>query len=42
MAALADLPHAEEEDYRIIVQVLSGRLRPVLEQAIEGLSLIHI
>ncbi len=36
MAALADLPHAEEEDYRIIVHELSGRLRPVLEQAIEG------
>lgn len=36
MAALADLPHAEEEDYRIIVQVLSERLRPVLEQALAG------
>jgi hypothetical protein len=36
MAALADLPHAEEEDYRIIVHELSGRLRPVLEKAIEG------
>lgn len=36
MAALADLPHAEEEDYRIIVQVLSERLRPRLEQALAG------
>jgi hypothetical protein len=36
LAALQALPHAEEEDYRIIVHVLTGRLRPVLEQAIAG------
>lgn len=29
--ALDELPHAEEEDYRIIVQTLSGRLRPTLD-----------
>lgn len=38
MAALADLPHAEEEDYRIIVQVLSQRLRPLLEQELAGID----
>ena len=31
MAALEELPHAEEEDYRIIVLTLSARLRPKLE-----------
>lgn len=31
MAALQELPHAEEEDYRIVVQTLSARLRPVLD-----------
>ena len=36
MAALSNLPHAEEEDYRIIVQVLSQRLRPVLIAALTG------
>lgn len=35
MTALEDLPHAEEEDYRIIVQVLSQRLRPALDGALE-------
>lgn len=31
MAALQELPHAEEEDYRIIVSILCDRLRPTLE-----------
>lgn len=31
MAALQELPHAEEEDYRIVVQTLSARLRPALD-----------
>lgn len=31
MAALEELPHAEEEDYRIIVLTLSARLRPTLD-----------
>ena len=31
MAALEELPHAEEEDYRIIVLTLSSRLRPTLD-----------
>lgn len=31
MAALEELPHAEEEDYRIIVQALSDRVRPALD-----------
>lgn len=34
MAALEELPHAEEEDYRIIVQVLSARLRSTLDAAL--------
>jgi superfamily II DNA or RNA helicase len=39
--ALQELPHAEEEDYRLIVQVLVGRLQPALdavlaERAAEG------
>ena len=34
MAALQELPHAEEEDYRIVVQTLSQRLRPILDAAI--------
>jgi hypothetical protein len=38
MAALQDLPHAEEEDYRIIVQTLSARLRPALDAAVEATS----
>ena len=33
MAALQELPHAEEEDYRIVVQTLSARLRPELDAA---------
>ncbi|HQQ70513.1 MAG TPA: DEAD/DEAH box helicase family protein [Alicycliphilus sp.] len=34
MAALTLLPHAEEEDYRLIVQVLVERLRPALDGAL--------
>lgn len=34
MAALEELPHAEEEDYRIIVMALSARLRPSLDAAL--------
>lgn len=38
LAALQQLPHAEEEDYRLIVQVLTARLRPALDAALAGLS----
>ena len=34
LAALQQLPHAEEEDYRLIVQELVERLRPALEGAL--------
>lgn len=34
MQALMALPHAEEEDYRIIIQTLSNRLRPALDAAL--------
>lgn len=34
MAALQELPHAEEEDYRIVVNALALRLQPVLNAAI--------
>ena len=34
MEALQELPHAEEEDYRIVVHTLSARLRPVLDEAL--------
>jgi len=34
MAALQELPHAEEEDYRIVVNALALRLQPVLDAAI--------
>lgn len=34
LAALQELPHAEEEDYRIIVQTLCRRLRPSMELAL--------
>lgn len=34
MTALLELPHAEEEDYRIIVTALCARLRPILETAL--------
>lgn len=34
MAALQALPHAEEEDYRIVVQTLVARLRPALDAAL--------
>jgi hypothetical protein len=37
MAALQELPHAEEEDYRIIVQTLSARLRPTLDAVLAAL-----
>lgn len=33
-SALEELPHAEEEDYRIIVLTLSARLRPILDAAL--------
>lgn len=33
LAALQELPHAEEEDYRIVVRTLSARLRPQLDAA---------
>lgn len=36
MTALEELPHAEEEDYRIIVQALSARLKPALDAALEA------
>lgn len=36
MAALTSLPHAEEEDYQIIVHGLAKRLMPILNQAIVG------
>lgn len=34
MAALQELPHAEEEDYRIIVTALCSRLRPILDSVL--------
>lgn len=34
MAALEELPHVEEEDYRIIMQALTQRLRPALDAAL--------
>lgn len=37
MAALRALPQAEEEDYKIIVQVLASRLRPDIHEALEDL-----
>lgn len=37
MAALRALPQAEEEDYKIIVQVLASRLRPDINEAVEDL-----
>ncbi len=37
MAALEELPHAEEEDYRIIVQALCARLRPTLDAVLVAL-----
>jgi len=35
LAALRELPQAEEEDYKIMVQVLVGRLRPALDEALD-------
>jgi hypothetical protein len=37
LAALRALPQAEEEDYKIIVQVLASRLRPDINEAVEDL-----
>ena len=37
MAALRELPQAEEEDYKIIVQILASRLRSALDDALENL-----
>ena len=34
LAALRELPQAEEEDYKIIVQVLANRLRPALDEVL--------
>ena len=36
LGALQQLPHAEEEDYRLIVQVLVQRLQPALDAALAG------
>lgn len=33
MAALQELPHAEEEDYRIVVQTIAARLQPTVDAA---------
>ncbi len=38
-AALRSLPQAEEEDYKIIVEVLAGRLRGSIDKAANGLGL---
>ncbi|MBY0453465.1 MAG: DEAD/DEAH box helicase family protein [Burkholderiaceae bacterium] len=38
MATLRALPQAEEEDYKIIVQVLAHRLRTDIDEAVENLS----
>ncbi len=37
MAAIEELPHAEEEDYRIIVKAISARLKPDLDAALEAI-----
>ncbi|MGB4926789.1 MAG: DEAD/DEAH box helicase family protein [Giesbergeria sp.] len=37
MLALRELPQAEEEDYKIIVQVLAERLRPTVDEALAEL-----
>ena len=37
-AALLQLPHAEDEDYRLIVGVLVERLRPALQAALAALA----
>lgn len=37
MAALQELPHAEEEDYRIVVQTLCTRLQGALDEACASL-----
>lgn len=36
LAALQQLPHAEEEDYRLIVQELTARLAPVLDATLSA------
>jgi superfamily II DNA or RNA helicase len=38
MAALRELPQAEEEDYKLIVQVLASRLRGAIDDEVENLS----
>lgn len=35
MAALQELPHAEEDDYRVIVQELASRLKPALDAVLQ-------
>jgi len=35
-AALEELPHAEEDDYRIIVQILCARLRPTMDMVLSA------
>jgi len=40
MAALQVLPHAEEEDYRIVVQTLCARLQSTLDQACASLEVM--
>lgn len=37
MTALRELPQAEEEDYRIIVQVLASRLRGAIDDEVENM-----
>lgn len=38
MASLRELPQAEEEDYKLIVQVLSSRLRRAIDDEVENLA----
>lgn len=38
MAALQELPHAEEEDYRIVVQTIATRLLPALVAALSDFT----
>ncbi|MBK7026637.1 MAG: hypothetical protein IPH40_06830 [Polaromonas sp.] len=37
MAALRELPQAEEEDYKIIVQVLASRLLSAIKNEVDNL-----
>jgi hypothetical protein len=41
MAALQELPHAEEEDYRIVVNALAARLRPAVDGGLAALPDVH-